>query len=119
MTKPMVVVEVVFLSTEEGGRQSPPVFGTAAEYRPHLVVQERSIRYARMRGNVVEDEYLAVSFVQGPETFALGEPVRCMVRLNYFPEVAYADLREGATFTVREGARIVAHGIVLDRTDAG
>ena len=119
VTKPTIEVEVVFLSADEGGRQSPPVFGTAAEYRPHLVLQDRTVRQARMRGNVVEEEYLAVSFVEGPRSFALGEPVRCVLRLSYFPEVDYADLREGATFTVREGARIVAHGIVLNRRSAG
>jgi translation elongation factor EF-Tu-like GTPase len=119
MTKPKLLVELVFLSSEEGGRQSPPAFGTPAEYRPHFVVQDRGVRHARMRGNFIEDDYLSVSFVEGPGKVTFGEPVKCVVRLNYFPDVAYGDLREGATFTVREGARVVAHGIVLERRPAG
>jgi hypothetical protein len=119
MAKPTLLVEIVFLSPEEGGRRSPPVFGTPAEYRPHLVVQDRDVRKARTRGNLVEDEYLAVSFVEAPEKVDLGVPIRCVLRLNYFPEVDYAGLREAATFTVREGATVVAHGIVLERRSAG
>src|SRR6185312_16803762 len=118
MTKPTLLVEVVFLSPEHGGRQAPPVLGTSAEYRPHLVVQDRSVRDAHMRGNVVDEEYLGVSFVEGPEKLDFGVPVSCLVRLNYFPEVGYADLREGASFTVREGVRVVAHGTVLERRSA-
>jgi hypothetical protein len=119
MGKPTLLVELVFLSREEGGRATVPVFGTPAEYRPHLVAQDRTVRHARMVGNTVDERYLEVSFIDGPAQFGFGEPVRCILRLNYFPEVDYAELPPGASFTVREGARVVAHGVVLERRDAG
>ena len=43
---------------------------------------------------------------------------RCVLNLDYFPEVSYGALREGAMFTVRERARIVGHGIVIERRPA-
>jgi hypothetical protein len=119
MSKPTLLVEMVFLPPQEGGRQSVPVFGTQAEYRPHLVVQERTVRQARMTGNTVDERYLGVGFVDGPRQFGFGEAIRCVLRLMYFPDVDYAELTSGTTFTVREGARIVAHGVVLERRDAG
>ena len=57
--------------------------------------------------------------VEGPERIDYGEPVRGVLSLDYFPEMNYDALREGATFTVREGPRIVAHGMVLERRSAG
>ena len=119
MTKPTLLVEMVFLSSQEGGRQSVPVFGTQAEYRPHLVVQDRTVRHARMTGNTVDERYLGVGFVDGPRQFSFGETIRCVLRLMYFPDLDYAELTPGTTFTVREGARVVAHGVVLERQDAG
>ena len=115
-----ILVEVVFLSPEDGGRQhSLPVFKTPAVYRPHLVVQDRSVRYARIRNNVIEEGHWAVSFFDGPSEFSFGEPVRCRLILDWFPEADYSPLEKGATFTVREGARIVGHGVVLERSDVG
>jgi hypothetical protein len=72
-----------------------------------------------MLGNTVDERYLAVSFLDGPRQFGFGENIRCVLRLNYFPDVDYAELTPGTSFTVREGARIVAHGVVLERRDAG
>jgi len=37
--------------------------------------------------------------------------------LVYFPEVSYSHVEEGATFTIREGSRVVGHGVVLERAD--
>jgi hypothetical protein len=119
MSKPTLLVEVLFLSPEDGGRQSVPVFGTQAEYRPHLVVQDRSVRRARMAGNTVDENYLGVAFVNDPGQFRFGDTIRCVLRLDYFPELDYAELTHGASFTVREGARVVAHGVVLERRQAG
>jgi hypothetical protein len=68
--------------------------------------------------NIGDEDYLGVSFVEGPERFDYGEPVRGVLRLDYFPDVNYDALRDGATFTVREGGRIVGH-IVLERRSAG
>jgi hypothetical protein len=114
MSRPTVLAEVVFLSPEEGGRQQPPLLGTSSSYRPHLVVQDRQVRQARIRdGNVVDEEYLGVTFIEGPSELRFGEPAKIRLRFDY-PHVNYSRLCAGATFTVREGAKIVGHGIVLE-----
>ena len=58
-------------------------------------------------------------FFDGPSEFSFGEPVRCRLILDWFPEADYSPLVKGATFTVREGAKIVGHGVVLERSDVG
>jgi hypothetical protein len=72
-----------------------------------------------MAGSAIDERYLAVSFLDGPRQFSFGEAVRCVLRLNYFPDVDYAELMPGTSFTVREGPHVVAHGVVLERRDAG
>jgi hypothetical protein len=106
MTKPTLLVEIVFLAPTDGGRHRPPVFLEPGVYRPHLVVQDRSVRHARKQGNVIEDDCLGVSFVEAPETVDVGEAETYVLRLDYFPEVNYHGLQEGATFTVREVAEL-------------
>ena len=117
MDKPTLLAEVVFLSAAEGGRHSPPSFGSSASYRPHLVVQDRAIRAARMRGSVLKEDYWGVSFVEGPTEVQCGQPVMCVLSLDYFPKIDYAPLTVGAPFTAREGVRVVAHGLVLERRE--
>lgn len=117
MKRPTVTVEVVFLSASEGGRQQPPGVNQRT-YRPHLVIQDRTVRRAtRDEKGVANDEYLGVVFLEGPKEVRFGEPARCSLELVYFPAVPYIGLVRGATFTVREGAAVVGHGVVLERTD--
>jgi hypothetical protein len=114
----LVTAEGVFLRTTEGGRQLPPRVSEPGLYRPHLVMQGREVRPATFDDrNVVIDEYLGVRFVDGPDEMRLGEPARCTIELVYFPEIAYPEVKSGATFTVREGAKVVGHGVILDRRD--
>ena len=84
MIKPTLLVEVVFLGPTGGGRKSPPVLALG-HYRPHLVVRDRGARYARIRGNVVEEDYLGVSFVEGPEKVVFGEPQTLCVKPRLLP----------------------------------
>lgn len=119
MNKPSLLAEIVFLSPAEGGRPSPPILGTGASYRPHLVAQDRSVRHARMQGNAVDENYFPITFVEGPKPIVFGEAARFVLRLDYFPDVDYAAFVTDASFTVREGACVVAHGVVLERRDAG
>ena len=42
---------------------------------------------------------------------------RFVLELMYHPDLPYSDVQPGATFTVREGGRIVGHGVVLSRTE--
>ena len=114
MRSATVLTELVFLSPAEGGRQQPPVLGTSSTYRPHVVVQDRQVRQARVRGgDVVDEEYLGVAFLEGPRELRFGEPAEVLLRLDY-PNVDYSSLCVGASFTVREGAKIVGYGIVLE-----
>jgi hypothetical protein len=84
-----------------------------------LVVQDREVRQARVRdGNVVDEPYLGVTFLEGPSEIHFGEPAKVLLRLDY-PNVDYSSLSVGAAFTVREGAKVVGHGIVLETRGAG
>jgi translation elongation factor EF-Tu-like GTPase len=117
MNRPTVTAEIVFLGRAEGGRQLPPDLSQACRYRPHLVVQDRDVRRAIFDDkNVVSEEYLSVTFLEGPPQVRFGESAQCILELVYFPELSYSNLESGATFTVREGARVVGHGVVLART---
>lgn len=116
MNCPTAVVETVFLRTEEGGRHHPPNVNRPGAYRPHFVVQGRDVRAAKFgKSNDLSDEYLGVTFIAGPPEVVFGESMRCTVALVYFPNVSYSEMSAGATFTIREGARVVGHGVVLER----
>jgi hypothetical protein len=119
MSSATVLTEVVFLSPADGGRQQPPELGAALTYRPQVVVQDRQVRQARVRdGNVVDEPYLGVTFLDGPREIRFGEPAKVLLGLDY-PNVDYSSLSVGAAFTVREGAKIVGHGIVIETRRAG
>jgi len=97
-----------------------PLFNLkSSHYMPHIVIQDRSVRSVVIEpGNEIVEDYQAVAFVEGPDDYRLGESGRFVLELMYHPRLPYDDVRPGATFTVREGARIVAHGIVLKRGPA-
>jgi translation elongation factor EF-Tu-like GTPase len=118
VSRPRVTVDVVFLEQQEGGRQLPPDVGQSGLYRPHIVLQHRSVRgVISNERNVPTEGYLGVAFVEGPTSVRIGETVRCTLELCYFPNVPYAQVGAGATFTIREGASVVGHGVVIERTD--
>src|SRR5688572_10857598 len=112
-----IVAEVVFLRREEGGRVQAPRFNLkSSHYMPHIVIQDRAIKSATVGSNGMSDElYQGVAFVKGPEDYRPGDSGHFEMELMYFPRTTYDDVQPGATLTVREGARIVAHGIVLER----
>ncbi len=117
--RPLITAEITFLRTDEGGRVQAPTFNTDARYMPHVVVQSRDVRAAVVSADrVINEPYQGVRFVEGPSDFRLGQTARFVLELMYCPEHPYADVQPGATFTVREGAKVVAHGVVLSRTDA-
>jgi hypothetical protein len=118
MKRPTVTAEVVFLIASEGGRQSPPRVNEKGFYRPHLVIQDRTARRATLdEKGVANEEYLGIVFIEGPEQVRFGEPARCSLELVYFPTVLYLGVASGATFTVREGATVVGHGVILERSE--
>jgi hypothetical protein len=107
-----IEAEVVFLSHADGGRVQPPNVSLGS-YMPHLVVQPPDVRDpVIVDANRIEEDYLGVCFVAGPAKCLAGEPVRVTMALMYYPRIRYDGLREGATFTIREGARIVGFGRV-------
>lgn len=115
---PTVSAEVTFLSPEEGGRRSVPGLASAW-YRPHLVVQSPDVRMpVVVEGNRLVEDYLGVRFVDGPaEEVPPNSTATCTLELTYHPRVCYDALAPGATFTIREGGRIVGFGRVLERSD--
>ncbi len=110
-----VKAEVTFLPPSEGGRTNPPILvsgTTAGTYRPHIVLGDPSQRTAIMVGNEIRETYLGVVFVSGPERVVFGQPLEAEAVLMYHPLPEHAAVVPGATFTIREGARVVGHGIV-------
>ncbi len=110
---PKITVDVVFLSPIEGGRREPPVVDRPRVYRPHLVIQERGVRHPRLKdGNAIDEPYLGVAFLEGPTRVQAGETAHYSLELCY---PSYSNVLPGAEFTLREGGRIVGHGVVVDR----
>ena len=115
-----IEAEVVILSPEEGGRSTPlmPV-AYGGQYRPHLVIQPRDVRQAKIElqdgAQQCVDIYLAISFWKGPESIPISRPFIVTLRLDYAPHPAYESVIPEATFTIREGWKIIGHGKVIRR----
>jgi hypothetical protein len=115
-----ITTETVILSTEEGGRTIPlPPAAYQGGFRPHIVLQPRETRQAKIemrdgRKQIV-DEYLGVAFWSGPHPVPISQPFTLVMVLMYAPHSAYDRVVPDAEFTIREGAKIVAHGRVLKR----
>lgn len=107
---------MTFLSPEDGGRATMPVL-SSGHYMPHLVVQSPEVRKAKViNGNVIVDDYLGVRCLSAPADMLPGQPLDCEMELMYFPDVDYNAVREGATFTVREGGKVIGFGVVTKRS---
>ena len=55
---------------------------------------------------------LGIAFHDGPHVPLVGSEMRVVMTLMYYPHPMYDELEPGVTFTVREGAQIVAYGAV-------
>jgi hypothetical protein len=85
---------------------------------PHIVVQPREVRKAAVDERGVGTElYEGIAFVERPAEYRVGAPGIFVFDLMYYPGHRYPSVQPGATFTVREGLRIVAHGVVETRVD--
>ncbi len=87
---------------------------------PHLVIDDRSNRTAKTDANGISTEhYMGVLFepAQSLTDQSTGSG-HYPLRLMYYPNVDYNSLSVGTTFTVREGGRIVGHGIVIQSDSA-
>lgn len=80
---------------------------------PHLVMQPEDVRAVPTDGS--RENYLGVRFRGGPAKLTYGESALCRWELMYHPQVNYEEVKVGATFTLREGGRIVGFGTVQER----
>ena len=112
MTRPpTITASVTFLAQAEGGRSKCPK--DSPLYRPHLVIGNPNHRVALTdeHGDGVE-HYLGVQFTGKGTDLVFGVEHKVTLKLIYHANVDYSALREGATFTIREGGRIVSFGRV-------
>ncbi len=94
------------------------------KYRPHIVIGDPDAR--EMRKAVLESiqvihegdgQYLGVAFSDVDREPVENEKLQCEVAYMYFPNVTYRQAVKGAKFTLREGARIVGFGEILEVFD--
>ena len=97
---PIITASVTLLSSLARGRMGLQ----AGTYRPHLVVDG---------DGVVDEHYMGVAFVGGPQALAPGESAEVQLALVYFPNVDYRSLHAGCTFSIREGGTTVGRGTVM------
>jgi translation elongation factor EF-Tu-like GTPase len=110
---PAIEAELTLLKTEEGGRAAPLRLEPGSPfYMPHLVIGDPKVKSPA-------GTLLGVAFRRAPLTLSPGDTATVRMDLMYHPQVDYRELRPGATFTVREGPRIVGHGRVIKREDTG
>ena len=112
-----IEAEVTFIPESEGGRKAPPEHLCGNNYRPHLVIGNPSQRQARLIGHFIAEEMLGIAFTSGPDNVRPGQTFTAKLELAFYPHPAYDALVPGATFTIREGAQIVAYGRVISRTN--
>jgi len=115
VSQPLIVADVVMLTVADGGRRRGIAIETDSRYMPHLVVDDRTNRVAKTdMNNVSTEHYIGVLFrpaltMSDTQTGSGRYPLVLM----YFPRVDYSTLVPDVTFTVREGGRIVGHGVVV------
>lgn len=109
---PTIEASVTFLSLEEGGRAHPAL--NDQRYRPHLVVGDPDQRKAITAddGRTLTEDYLGICFSGDGGALLPCERYDVQLKLIYCPYPGYDALVTGATFTIREGAKIVGYGCV-------
>ena len=107
-------VKVKFYSEENGGRnQLPEDLLSVGTYRPHFVVGDPEQKKAIVNeNNVGQEVYLGVSFSSQEGALKPEHEINAVVSTIY-PDVDYSALVTGATFTIREGQKVVGNGKVL------
>ena len=110
---PLVEAQITCIPESDGGRATPPLLVcSGGSYRPHIVIGDPSQRRAVMIGNEIQETYLGIAFDSGPTGVEFDKPFLAKFYLLYYPHVAYESVIPGATFTIREGAKIVGFGRV-------
>jgi hypothetical protein len=81
---------------------------------PHIVVGDPSQREAQIGpGSLLTERYLGVWVKDAPDELSPGKSADVTLVLMYWPEEKYEDVSPGATFTLREGPKVVGFGQVL------
>jgi hypothetical protein len=107
-------VDLVFRTASDGGRRGPTPTLSGLGYRPHIVIGDPMQKDAILgRDGVVAERYLGAAFDDGPANAPVGELVRTRMMLVYWPDLGYEEVVPGASFTLREGRRIVGHGCIV------
>ena len=81
---------------------------------PHIVIGDPHEKEALLVGNSLTESYLGVWVTYAPDELSPGHTAEVTLRLMFWPEEKYADVKAGATFTLREGPTIIGFGQVLD-----
>jgi len=91
------------------------------KYRPHIVIGDPTVREYRedvlSKAQLIyegDGEHLGVAFSDVDREPKEGEEVIAEMVFMYSPAVTYRDAIPGATFTLREGVRVVGFGTILD-----
>lgn len=113
MNKEMKVI-VKFFAENNGGRvQLPEDLLSVGTYRPHFVVgNPDQIKALLNKNNIGNEDYLGVVFTSQKGALKEEKEIEALVTTLY-PEVDYSGLVSGATFTIREGQKIVGNGKVI------
>src|SRR2546423_1491835 len=113
--EPRITADITFLRTDEGGRQTAPQF--PGYWFLHIVIQRPGVRQANVQGHQFQEHYHPLRIVEAPASYDLGQSASFVLTPMYYAQDPFAELKAGVTFTAHEGARIVAHGVVLSRAD--
>lgn len=114
----MVEAKLTFLRNEQGGRARPfpPGVLRTGLLRPHIVLGDINQRQAIIEVvngiRELREEYLGVVLCDGPETVTFGEEISVKMALIYYPRVSYSGVVAGATFTVRDGPKVIGYGTI-------
>ena len=109
---PIVVVSLTVLSDSEGGRSSP-MFDQPL-YQPHIVIGDPHQKEALVNDDgVCMEDYLGVRFLGDGRLLDVGKEYKVELLLMYYPKVDYRSVVPGATFTLREGGKVVAFGQII------
>ncbi len=105
MTLPRVRAAIMMLSELEHSR-----WPNRGLYMPHIVIGNPRQREAQMSGNTISERYLGVLVEGAPDEMIPGKAAEVTLRLMYWPEERYDGVVTGATFTLREGPKVVGFG---------
>ena len=107
-------VRVKFFSKYDGGRtELPKDLLSSGNYRPHFVVGSPDQKQAIAdENNVGLEDYLGVVFIKSRGSLMAEQELEASVSLLY-PGVDYSALKKEATFTIREGGKIVGNGKII------